>query len=174
MLPKAMTFIERFQAEFETEAKNTRKILGLVPEEKFGWRPHEKSMTLGRLAGHIAELTNWAMHAMQVDTLELTPSMKPFQPATRVELMKRFEENLEQARAAMADARDEQMSATWRLRRGGATLVEMPRGAVLRAVVMNHTIHHRGQLTVYLRLLDLPIPGMYGPSADEMNPLASQ
>jgi uncharacterized damage-inducible protein DinB len=164
-----MNFIERLLPEFDAETKNTRKILEVVPEDKFAWKPHDKSMTLGRLSGHIAELPNWAVHTVQVDTLELTPGQKPFSPTSRDELLQKFDANVSEAHTALAGVKEEQLTTIWRLKFGERTVIEMPRAAVIRATVMNHLVHHRGQLSVYLRLLDIPVPGMYGPSADEMS-----
>jgi uncharacterized damage-inducible protein DinB len=138
-----------------------------VPDGNFAWKPHEKSMALGRLASHIAELPTWATHTIEADKLVLTPDMKPLNASTRAEILEAFEENIVSAREAIAGATDEHLSKIWELEYGGHIVMSMPRIAVLRGVVMNHLIHHRGQLSVYLRLNDVPIPGMYGPSADE-------
>jgi uncharacterized damage-inducible protein DinB len=145
---------------------NTRAVLECVPEDKFSWKPHEKSMTLGRLASHIAEMPTWAAFTVKQDKLELTPDMKPFLASTKSELMDSFASNTSEARAVIAGATDEQLGKVWSLIYGGQTVLSMPRAAVLRSMVLNHMIHHRGQLGVYLRLNDIAIPGMYGPSAD--------
>ena len=174
ILRGTMNFIERLLPEFDTEFQNARKMLEVVPEDKFAWKPHAKSMTLGRLAGHVAEMPNWALVTIQVDTLELKGGQQPFRPASRDELLSRFDENVLQARQALQGLKQEQLEAIWRLKFGDKTLFEMPRAAVLRTTVMNHMIHHRGQLSVYLRLLDVHVPGMYGPSADEMSTFMPQ
>lgn len=161
-----MTISEILLPEFDQEMANTRAILECVPEEKFAWKPHEKSMTMGRLASHIGELPQWAAYTINQDQLELTPATKPFNAATKQELMDTFSANISSARAAIAGANDEHLSKTWTLIYGGKTVLAMPRAAILRTMVMSHLIHHRGQLGVYLRLNDIPIPGMYGPSAD--------
>jgi uncharacterized damage-inducible protein DinB len=161
-----MTISETLLPEFDQEMTNTRAILECVPEDKFSWKPHEKSMTLGRLASHIAEMPTWAAFTIKQDKLELTPEMKPFLAGTKSELMDSFASNSSDARAAIAGATDEQLGKVWSLIYGGQTILSMPRAAVLRSMVMNHLIHHRGQLGVYLRLNDIAIPGMYGPSAD--------
>jgi uncharacterized damage-inducible protein DinB len=161
-----MTISEMLLPEFDQEMANTRKIVECVPEEKFAWKPHEKSMTLGRLASHVAEMPQWCIFTIDHDKLELTPGMKPFNAATKAELMESLDNNAAAARAAIAGATDEHLGKTWALIYGGHTVFEMPRAGVLRTMVMSHMIHHRGQLSVYLRLLDVPIPGMYGPSAD--------
>jgi uncharacterized damage-inducible protein DinB len=161
-----MTISEMLLPEFDQEMANTRKILDCVPEGKFSWKPHEKSMTLGRLASHVAEMPNWAVFTINQEKLELTPDMKPFNATSKTELMETLDKNSAAARQAIAGATDEHLGKVWTLIYGGQTVLEMPRAAVLRTIVMSHMIHHRGQLSVYLRLNDVPIPGMYGPSAD--------
>lgn len=167
-----MNFTERLLPEFDTEMTNTRKILEVVPEDKFSWKPHDKSMSLGALAAHISDLPDWALHSVQVDTLEIPADYKAFAPATREELLRHFDEGVAKARPMLAGVAEPQLDVIWRLKFDGKTFLEMPRGKVLRSTVMNHLIHHRGQLTVYLRLLGVPVPGMYGPSADEMSAYA--
>lgn len=161
-----MTISEILLPEFDQEMTNTRAILECVPEDKFAWKPHEKSMTMGRLASHVAEMPQWAVFTINQDTLELTPDTKPFSAATKHELMDAFSDNISAARAAIAGATDEKLAKAWTLIYGGKTVLSMPRAAILRTMVMSHIIHHRAQLGVYLRLNDIPIPGMYGPSAD--------
>ena len=160
--------------EFDHEMANTRKALERVPEEKFGWKPHEKSMTLGRLATHVAELTGWVPTTLESESFDFAPpGAPPIQPKTagsRAELLEMFDKNVATARAAISGASDAQLMVPWTLLAGGKTIFSMPRIAVLRGMVMNHIIHHRGQLTVYLRLNDVPVPALYGPSADEPNP----
>jgi len=162
-----MTISQTLLPEFDQEMASTRKLLAVVPEDKFGWKPHEKSMTLGRLASHVAEMGSWANITIVQDKLELTPGQKPFNAATSAELLAAVDKSVTEGRAALESATDETMMGTWSLIYGGKTMFSMPRVAVLRSVVMNHMIHHRGQLSVYLRLLDVPLPGMYGPSADD-------
>lgn len=153
--------------EFDQEMQSTRKLLECVPDEPLGWKPHPKSMALGRLAGHVAELPNWATMTLKVDCLDLTPDMKPTIAASRAQLLALFDQNAAEAREAIGGATDEAFAQAWTLKFQGNTVFSMPRVAVMRSVVMNHLIHHRAQLGVYLRLLDVAIPGMYGPSADE-------
>jgi uncharacterized damage-inducible protein DinB len=153
--------------EFDQEMANTRKLLERVPEDKMAWRPHEKSMALGRLASHVAELPGWATTTIKQDSLNLTPDMKGFQAASRKELLETFDKNAAEARQAIAGASDAHLQKPWTLAVSGKTFFSMPRTAVLRGFVMNHLIHHRAQLGVYCRLNDVPIPGMYGPSADD-------
>jgi uncharacterized damage-inducible protein DinB len=161
-----MTISETLLPEFDQEMANTRAILECVPEDKFAWKPHEKSMTMGRLASHVAEMPQWASHTINQDKLELTPDFKPLNAATKRELMDAFSANIAAAREAIAGASDAHLSKAWSLIYGGKPIFTMPRAAVLRTMVMSHLIHHRAQLGVYLRLNDIPIPGMYGPSAD--------
>ena|ERR1041385_3208958 len=161
-----MKISEMLLPEFDHEMENTRKILDCVPEDKFAWKPHAKSMTLGRLASHVAEMPQWSLFTINQDKLELTPDMKPFNAATKAELMGTLDKNAAAAREAIAGASDEHLGKIWTLIYAGQPVFAMPRAAVLRSMVMSHMIHHRGQLSVYLRLNDVPIPGMYGPSAD--------
>jgi uncharacterized damage-inducible protein DinB len=154
--------------EFDAEMANTRKILEIVPDDKFDFKPHEKSMALGRLASHIGEMPNWASHTIQMDVLEMTPGQKPYLAANREQLVADFDKYVAEARALIAGASDEDLYKTWTFRYDGKDIMSLPRVAVLRGVVMNHMIHHRAQLGVYLRLNEVEIPGMYGPSADEM------
>ena len=161
-----MTISETLLPEFDQEMANTRALLECVPEDKFAWKPHAKSMTMGRLASHVAELPGWAVYTIKQDSLELTPDMKPFHAATKKELMDGLAASAAAAREAIAGASDEHLGKTWSLIYGGKPVLSMPRAAVLRNMVFSHVIHHRGQLGVYLRLNDVAIPGMYGPSAD--------
>jgi uncharacterized damage-inducible protein DinB len=161
-----MSTSETLLPQFDQEMANTRKLLECVPEDKFAWKPHEKSMTLGRLASHVAEMPQWAAMTVNTDKLDLTPDMKPFNAANKAELIEAFNSNVSAGREAIAGAGDEHLTKTWTLLFQGNLMLSMPRIDVLRSTVMSHMIHHRGQLSVYLRLLDVPIPGMYGPSAD--------
>lgn len=154
--------------EFDQEMANTRKLLELVPDGKFDYLPHEKSMKLGRLASHVAELPSWAKHTLETEVLQLNSGQQPFLASNRQQLLDNFDKNVKEARAAIEQASDEDLGKTWTLKLGEDTILSMPRTAVLRSVVMNHIIHHRAQLGVYLRLNNVEFPGMYGPSADEM------
>jgi uncharacterized damage-inducible protein DinB len=162
-----MSISEMLLPEFDEEMKNTRKLLERCPDGKFDYQPHAKSMTLGRLATHVAELPSWATMTLEVEVLELPSDFKPNIAANRAELLALFDKNVKEARAKIAAAADEQWSKMWTLKAGGNVIMSMPRAAVMRSVVMNHLIHHRAQLGVFLRLNDVAIPGMYGPSADE-------
>jgi len=174
-----MPISEVLLPEFDQEMANTRKLLECLPEDKWTWKPHEKSMPLGRLAGHVAELPSWAVNTIRRSSLDLTPAgggpaFQPFIANSRRELVTTFDKNVGEAREAIAGATDEHLHQIWTLIYRGQTVLSMPRAAVLRSVVMNHLIHHRAQLGVYLRLNDVAIPGMYGPSADEGKMFAAQ
>lgn len=166
-----MTIAQSMLPEFDHEMATTRRILECVPEGKGDWRPHPKSMPLARLAGHVAELPGWTGSVFGATELDFAPAgAAPMQPTlftTRAAILELFDANVAKARAALAQAPDASLMADWSLKMGGRVLFTMPRIAVQRTMVMNHVIHHRAQLGVYLRLLDVAIPGSYGPSADD-------
>jgi len=157
--------------EFDHEVANTRKVLERVPEGKPDYKPHEKSMPMGRLAGHTAELPGWAKETILRDSIEVGPGAPqqhaPLVMASRKQLLEEFDKRAAAGRAAIAGASDEEMMKPWSLIANGKTIFTLPKIAVLRGFVMNHMIHHRAQLGVYLRLNDVPVPSIYGPSADE-------
>jgi len=165
------TISESMLPEFDMEMANTRRVLERVPEAQQAFRPHMKSMTLSRLAGHVAEIPVWAIMTLSRDRLDLRPdgvaTYKAHELTSTVATVAFFDENVRQARELLASATDETMMRTWALQDNGKTLMAMPKVAVMRSFVMNHMIHHRAQLIVYLRLNDVPVPGLYGPSADE-------
>jgi uncharacterized damage-inducible protein DinB len=159
---------EPLAAELKQEAATTRRLLERVPEDKFSWKPHEKSMTLGRLAGHIAELPAILGAALKADEIDFAAgNYKPLAATSVAELLAEFDKNISEGAELLKGSADERMFDTWRMRNGEKVIFELPRVAVVRGVVMNHIIHHRGQLAVYLRLLDVPLPSIYGPTADE-------
>lgn len=166
-----MGLSEALLPEFDHEMANTRKTLERVPEDKFAWKPHEKSMTLARLATHLAEIPGWTTFAIEKDALDIAPPgappYQPPKPSARQEILDMFDKNVAAARAALAGAKDDHLVKPWTLLAGGKTIFTLPRIAVLRSVVMSHSIHHRAQLGVYLRLNNVPLPALYGPSADE-------
>lgn len=162
-----MSINESLLSEFDQEMASTRKILDCVPEDKFAWKPHAKSMSMDRLASHVAEMPGWGAAIVNDDKLDLTPDWKPFVASTKAELLEALDKNVAAARAAIAGASDEHLGKIWTFSFAGHTVFALPRTAALRSMMMSHVIHHRGQLSVYLRLNDVPIPGMYGPSADE-------
>jgi uncharacterized damage-inducible protein DinB len=157
--------------EFDMEMANTRKSLERVPDDKLGWKPHEKSMTLGRLTGHLAELPSWGKVTVDNDSLDIAPPGAPPQRGltakSRQEALEIFDKNVAGARASIAAASDELLMKPWSLLKGGQKLMTMPKIVVLRSFMMNHVIHHRAQLGVFLRLNNIPVPSIYGPSADE-------
>ncbi len=162
-----MSLSEHLLPEFQHEFTMTRKMLEHLPEDKLSWRPHEKSMTLGRLAGHVAEMPSWASVTLTRDSLDLSPEFKAHVVESRAETLEFFDKSMDEALSALKSTSDDVFEKLWSLTSNGKTLLTMPRGAILRSLVLNHMIHHRGQLSVYLRLHDVSVPGMYGPSADE-------
>ncbi|HEX7958092.1 MAG TPA: DinB family protein [Pyrinomonadaceae bacterium] len=163
-----MSICESLAAELRQEAKTSRRLLERVPEASFGWKPHPKSMTLGRLAAHVAELPELIVPALTRDELDFASGdFKPYDPESTAGLLEKFDRNIETAAALLEKQPDERMGEMWKLRSGDHVLFQMPRAAVVRFVGLNHVVHHRGQLSVYLRLLDVPLPSIYGPSADE-------
>jgi uncharacterized damage-inducible protein DinB len=163
-----MQLREVFLPELDAEAANTRKLLELVPENRFSYQPHQKSMTLGRLASHIAELPQWVKATIAEDGLDMQPGTQPYLAASRAEVLKTFDQAVAEAKRAIAGASDENLTGTWTFSFSGKPVFSNPRYVVLRNYVISHLIHHRAQLGVYLRLNEIEIPGVYGPSADEM------
>jgi uncharacterized damage-inducible protein DinB len=163
-----MQLREVFLPELDAEAANTRRILELVPENQFSYQPHQKSMTLGRLASHVAELPTWVKNTIDRDGLDLQPGTQPYLAASRAELLETFDKAVAEARQSIAGASDENLTGTWTFSYAGKPMFSNPRYVILRNFVLSHLIHHRAQLGVYLRLNDVEFPGMYGPSADEM------
>ena len=157
--------------EFDNEMATTRKTLERIVDEKFDWKPHEKSTTMGGIATHIANLPTWTVIGINDESFDLAPpGQEPFrvpEAKSRAEVLETFDKNVAAAREAIAGASDEHLMKLWTLLRGGQTIFALPKIAVLRTFVLSHIIHHRGQLSVYLRLNDLPVPSIYGPSADE-------
>ena len=154
--------------EYDQEIATTRRVLERVPFEKADWKPHEKSMSIAQLASHLRDMAGWMTPTIQMDTLDLGPDFVPPPAATSSEeLLEAFDKAAAEGREALAGVSDEAMMKTWSLAMGGQTAFSMPRIACIRGMIINHIIHHRGQLTVYLRLNDIPVPSIYGPSADE-------
>jgi uncharacterized damage-inducible protein DinB len=171
VLEKRMTISELILPEFEQEMAGTRKTLERVPENKFGWKPHDKSGSMIWLAGHLANLPEWAVYTIQQDALDMAPNgekmAQPPVPQTSKELLETFDKNVKAARASIAGASDAELAKTWTLQMNGQSLFTMPKSTCLRTWVLNHNVHHRAQLGVYLRLNGIPVPALYGPSADE-------
>lgn len=168
-----MTFSQALLPEFEEEMKNTRKILERVPDNKLDYLPHAKSMSMGRLATHVAELPSWASTTLDTELLEMDSNYKPRIAKNNAGLLELFDKGVADARAKIAAATDADWAKIWSFKWNGQVVMSMPRTAVMRSVVMNHLIHHRAQLGVYLRLNEVAIPGMYGPSADEKDMFAT-
>ena len=168
-----MPIAQSLLPEFDHEMVTTRSLLERVPQEHADWKPHAKSMGLGALASHIGNIPTYGVAAMSGSELDLSPdSDSPLpRPGYRNTpmLLRTFDEHVRQAREAIAAASDEQLREMWSLKNGGQVVLQLPRAAVLRTLVMNHLIHHRGQLSVYLRLLDVRLPSIYGPSADSVS-----
>ncbi|MEM7103829.1 MAG: DinB family protein [Bacteroidota bacterium] len=162
-----MTQAEAFWAELQQEAKATKAILESVPADKADWKPHEKSMSLGRLAAHVGEIPGWFKETLLQDELDFaTSAYKPFKASTQEELLAHFEKNMEAAREVLSGYPDEKMAEPWTMRHGENIFFTLPKGVVARTWCLNHLYHHRAQLGVYLRLLDVPVPSTYGGSAD--------
>ncbi len=163
-----MAYKDALIAELRYESDSTKKILERVPIEKNDWRPHEKSFTLGRLATHVAEIPHWISRIITIDDWDFAArGFNPQVAQTKDELIKIFHDKLEQAIADLNTMKDEDFEKTWIVRRGDQMRRELPKKIAIRSWGFSHLFHHRGQLSVYLRLLNVPVPGMYGPSADE-------
>lgn len=163
-----MTLIDSLIAEFDHEAQTTRKHLERLPEDKLDWRPHEKSFTAVALASHITEMIGWSDAILNQNELDFDPATyQPYQATSIADLLKTFDDNVAKAKQALAAANDETLSQSFSFKIMGQVRFERPKAAVLRDVAFSHIIHHRGQFSVYLRLLNVAVPGSYGPSADE-------
>jgi uncharacterized damage-inducible protein DinB len=161
-----MSIVDGLLSEFDHEMTTTRKVLERVPEDKFEWRPHERATALGDLAQHVATIPMWG--SMTVNQTELVfGDRQPERFGTRAEILAAFDKNAADTRAALIGKADAEFMVPWSLKAGDKTLFSMPRIVVWRSFVMSHLIHHRGQLTVYLRMLDVRVPSIYGPSGDE-------
>ena len=166
-----MKIAQTLLPEFDHEMRTTRAVLARVPEGDAEWRPHPKSMTLGQLASHVANIVRWGGATFEREELDLASAdaalFAPPKFETTAGLVELFDANVAQSRAALSAAEDEDMGVVWTLRDGARTILALPRAASYRSFVMSHLIHHRGQLSVYLRLRDVPLPPIYGPTADE-------
>ena len=166
-----MSYAQTILPEFDQEMASTRKVLERIPEDKFDWKPHPKSNTIGWNANHLAEMAGWVEGTLTQLEWDIAPEGgEEYQSpklTSRQEILDLFDKNVAEARQAIADVNDEDMNVTWSLTKAGEPLFTMPRAAVIRSFVLNHTVHHRAILCVYLRLNDIPVPGMYGPSGDE-------
>lgn len=164
-----MNMIDPIIQEYRHEMGVTRTVLDRVPDKHWAWKPHPKSMSMGKLASHLAESQWWAIGTMQDDVWVMDmATYKPYEGANKAEVLAAFDKNVADALDAMTGASNDHMTKTWSMKTpDGNVMMTMPRVAVIRSFVLNHTIHHRGQLTVYLRMKDVPLPQVYGPSADD-------
>lgn len=163
-----MAFKEAFIAELKHEGASTKKILERVPVESLSWKPHEKSMTLERLATHVADIPHWVSDIIHIDNFDfVTHYPKRDIVTTQQQLLDLFQHRYDKALADLQLLNDETLNAKWTVGRGGQVFYELPKKVAIRSWAFNHLYHHRGQLSVYLRLLNIAVPGMYGPSADE-------
>jgi uncharacterized damage-inducible protein DinB len=165
-----MKLSESILMELDQEAQTTKRVLERIPEDKLSWRPHPKSFSLGQLALHIASVPGGVTRIVMQESAE-TPNFVQVEPKSRQEVLETFSKSLETAKGNLKTMDDARLAETWSLTRGGKVVMSAPRGAILRSILLNHVYHHRGQLSVYLRMLDVPVPSIYGPSADD-NPFA--
>ena len=168
-----MSIAQSLLPEFDQEMANTRKMLERIPENKLDYKPDPKSMAMGQLASHVAEMVGWFASMMDGPALDIPEGFKPFVATSKKQLLDKFDENVASTRTALAAAGDQALLQDWSLKFAGNTMFTMPRLACYRSMIMNHVIHHRAQLSVYYRLNGVPVPGMYGPSADEAMPAAA-
>lgn len=166
-----MSLAQMFLPELEHELATTRKCIERAKNDQLGWKPHAKSMSLGQLVSHLAEIPGWVDFTLQTAELDLQPpGGDPYKPVyfeTVEEALAAFDKGCEDAKAALAKTSDAALAENWSMLFGGHVIFTMPKAAVMRTWVINHMVHHRGQLSVYLRLLDIPVPSIYGPTADE-------
>jgi uncharacterized damage-inducible protein DinB len=165
-----MSLAESLLMEFDQEAQTTKRVLERVPDDKLTWKPHPTSFSLGQLAQHIASGSGQIAAAVVPDTFEFPNSPRP-EAKSRQEVLETFSKSMASARATLKSMDDARLLSDWTLTKNGKVLMSVPRIGFLRSILMNHTYHHRGQLSVYLRMLEVPVPSIYGPSADE-NPFA--
>lgn len=166
-----MSMIQPMLAELEQEAETLQRHIDAIPEDKLSWKPHEKSWTLGQLALHTAEMPGNISDMLQLEGVPVPDFPPPTQPASRQQISDMLKSGLGKARELLGGMSDEKLMQEWKVLKGDQAVMAMPRAAVVRGIMLNHIYHHRGQLSVYLRLLDVPVPTTYGRSADE-NPLA--
>jgi uncharacterized damage-inducible protein DinB len=171
-----MNAADLIRSDFEDELNSTRKILAAVPDDKMDFQPHAKSMKLGRLAGHVADLLQWTAVAVDDDKFDVAPGGKPafapFNPTSGKELLEHFDKNVATAREKLASLDGDRLEDKWSLYRDGKFMFDMPRWKVLMGFNLAHIVHHRAQLGVYLRLNGIAVPGVYGPSQDDKDAMA--
>ncbi|HNP53750.1 MAG TPA: DinB family protein [Ferruginibacter sp.] len=161
-----MNFIQLLQQEWNQELAITQKMLNAIPEN-FDWKPHEKSMSLGRLATHVAEIPEWMAVTLDTDVLDFAKGYTPNKPATKAEVLALFDKMSKKSVESLSNLTEAKMDETWTMRNGDVVYFTLPKAVVMRQFVFSHIVHHRAQLGVYLRILGIPVPGTYGPSADE-------
>ena len=162
-----MPLVDALLPEFDHEMATTRKLLERVPDDRLAWKPHQKSYSLGQLAQHVSTIPMWGSITIEQSELDVVAGGKSPELSSRAELLAAFDKNAAATRAALVGRSDAEFMAPWTLKSGGQTIFTMPKAVVWRSFVLNHLVHHRGQLSVYLRMNDVPLPSMYGPSADE-------
>jgi uncharacterized damage-inducible protein DinB len=162
-----MPLVDALLPEFDHEMTVTRKLLERVPDDKFDWKPHPTSMSLGQLAQHVATIPMWGSATLNLSELDLGGNQQLPPMKSRAELLAAFDQNVATTRTALTGKGDGELMVPWALKRDGRTIFTMPKAGVWRGFVVSHLIHHRAQLSVYLRMNDVPIPSMYGPSGDE-------
>jgi uncharacterized damage-inducible protein DinB len=167
---RVMSIKDALLPEYDHEMGTTRRLLDRLPEADFSWKPHEKSMSLGQLAGHLANIPVWCSMVLDqtmFDLASLADDRKSREPVSRAALLQEFDGKVAAARSNLAQRTDPELLVPWTLKNGGHEIFTLPRISAIRTFVMNHSIHHRGQLSVYLRLRNVPLPRIYGPTADE-------
>jgi uncharacterized damage-inducible protein DinB len=166
-----MAITDALLPEYDHEMGTTRRLLDRVPEAEFGWKPHQKSMSLGELAGHLANIPTWMGTVIASAEFDMSTAdrgqLRPAAPASRAALLEQFDSKVAEARANLVGKTDAELLAPWTLKKDGEEVFTLPKVSALRSFVMNHSIHHRGQLSVYLRMQNVPLPSIYGPTADE-------
>ena len=164
-----MSILKALRPEYDHEMATTRRLLDRVPEAEFAWKPHDKSMSLGQLSGHLANIPTWCNAILDQSEFDLASIVdtRPRQPESRTALIKEFDDKVSAARGNLVRRTDAELVSPWTLKNAEHQIFTLPRISAIRSFVMNHSIHHRGQLSVYLRLKNVPLPSMYGPTADE-------
>ncbi len=163
-----MSIAEAMIGEFTHESVGTRKMLERIPEDKLSWKPHEKSMTMGRLGGHLAEIPEWAATIVNDEVFDMVAAdYQPKELSSKKDILDYFDKNVEAFKEVLGGQSDEHLFKNWKLKQGDHVTLDMARAVCLRSFILSHLIHHRGQLGVYLRENDVPLPALYGPSADE-------
>ena len=168
-----MTIGQGMAQELQHEAISARQVLERIPDEKFDWTPHEKSMNFGKIGSHVAESVGWAPYTLETDGMDMAPvdgpAWEPYVAKNTAEILSTFDKNVELAVKALNEVSDETLMQTWTMKKAGVVVLSLPKVAVMRGFILNHLVHHRAQLGLYLRLNNISVPAMLGPSADEGN-----